>query len=106
IWGKKRKAAFFRNLGEAHQFDSQALHGEWPSLQSLTGPLCQDLPFDLFHLRMIEHADREARRERYNRLDPDKRYQAIGYDYLTDERGLKLRALAPHQDYRGRPTVL
>ena len=50
----------------------------------------------IYHLRMIRREDREARRERYQRLDPEARWQpTVGYAYLTDERGLKLRRV-PH----------
>ncbi len=45
----------------------------------------------VYHLRMIRPEDRQARRERYERLDPDCRWQPEGYSYLTDETGLELR---------------
>lgn len=105
IWGRKTKVAFFRNYGDLHQFDETAWHGEWVSVDSLSNGRCRDVPFDVFHLRMIHVEDREARRKRYNKLDPNRTYQAIGYDYLTDVSGLEVRAITPSQSYRGMPTV-
>ena len=47
---------------------------------------------EVYHLRMLEPADREARRRRYEALDPDAAFQpGLGYAYLTDEAGLRLR---------------
>jgi hypothetical protein len=47
----------------------------------------------LYHLGMLTEDDRSARRARYERLDPDARWQEIGYAYLTDQRGLRLRTV-------------
>jgi hypothetical protein len=43
--------------------------------------------------------DRRARRAKYERLDPDNRWQSIGYAYMTDEAGLRLETLPPGRDY-------
>ena len=47
---------------------------------------------------MIEPADR-ARLERFRRIDPDRIWQPIGYDYLVDENGLELRSFEPGREY-------
>jgi hypothetical protein len=48
---------------------------------------------------MLTAADREARRARYEQLDPDGRWQAVGYAYLTDEAGLRLRRVPPRRSF-------
>ncbi len=48
---------------------------------------------------MLRPEDREARRQRYERADPDRRWQRIGYEYLTDGRGLTLRRISPHRGF-------
>lgn len=101
VWGRKRKAAWFRNLGEAHQFDEAQWHGEWVPMQVWETPRCQVIPYELYHLKMIEAADRAARRARYEALDPGGDFQPIGYGYLTDESGLRLEPIAG--SYRGVP---
>ena len=44
----------------------------------------------VYHLGMLTESDRTARRRRYETLDPDHRWQRIGYAHLTDQTGLRL----------------
>lgn len=103
IWGRKTKLAFFRNAGAAHDYDDSAWHGEWVPMHYMREGRCREVPYDLFHLKMIHEADRIARRDRYKALDPGNKYQPIGYDYLTDDRGILITPLASGQSYRGMP---
>ena len=48
---------------------------------------------------MIHVQDRERRRDRYNRLDPARAFQKIGYDYLTDAAGLLVETLPSGREY-------
>ena len=57
------------------------------------------LNYNLYHLKMIKQSDREARAALYNKLDPDKKMQPIGYDYLTDESNLKLIKIPKSASY-------
>ncbi|OGD21392.1 MAG: hypothetical protein A2W03_06540 [Candidatus Aminicenantes bacterium RBG_16_63_16] len=99
IWGKKRAARLFRALAD-HEFDERPLHGSKAPLQ---GKVLGVFPFAdlvIYHLGMMSREDREARRDRYLRLDPDARWQPdIGYAYLTDERGLRLRRVPAGRGY-------
>ena len=45
-------------------------------------------------------SDREARKQKFKRLDPESRWQSIGYDYLTDETGLTLEPVPEVRDFR------
>lgn len=105
VWGRKRKAAFFRNLGEDHVFDPARWHGEWVPMQAWGTPATRDIDYDLYHLKMLYAADRVQRRRQYELLDPGSDYQSIGYAYLTDERGLELSSIDPARDYEGRPPM-
>jgi hypothetical protein len=97
IWGTKRKACLFRADRE-HRFDERKLHSIWAPWPPRDGEyMTADLR--LYHLRMIRAEDREARAERYRRLDPDNEHQAIGYEYLVDEQGIELQPLEPGRDY-------
>jgi hypothetical protein len=97
VWGRKQKSALFRARTD-HEFDPRPLHGVWSPLNA--GPAWELPEADLiiWHLRMIEEADRIARRARYEALDPEHRWQSIGYAYLTDPTGLEL---APVPEGRG-----
>lgn len=101
LWGRKTKAALFRNLGPDHQFDEAEWHGEWVPMQSWNTPACRTIPYNLYHLKMIHSADRERRRQRYEHVDPTGEFQAVGYAYLTDEDALELERLPPDRLYRG-----
>jgi len=48
---------------------------------------------------MIDPEGRRARADLYNRLDPDRKFQAIGYDYLLDEEGIELQPIEPGRDF-------
>jgi hypothetical protein len=48
---------------------------------------------------MLLPEDRAARRHRYELADPDRRWQRIGYEYLTDTRGLELRRIPARRGY-------
>lgn len=92
IWGRKMVARLFR-LREDHEFDPQPLHGLKAPLQALRRGRFPKADLIIYHLAMIQAEDREARRRRYEAADPDRRWQSIGYEYLTDPRGLTLRSL-------------
>lgn len=42
---------------------------------------------------MVKEEDREKRKDLYNRLDPNKVMQAMGYDYLVDTEKLSLQKI-------------
>ena len=58
-----------------------------------------DADLRLYHLRMIDPADRMPRVERYRRLDPDHRLQEIGYEYMLDNSGLEICPVEPGREY-------
>lgn len=99
VWGRKRVTRLFRAMPD-HQFDPRPLHGSKAPQQAKVFGVFPRANLVIYHLRMMRRADREARRARYLALDPDARWQpAIGYDYLTDERGLTLRQVPADRGY-------
>lgn len=101
VWGRKRQKRLFPvfdnqfPIAEKGTFGSNPLHDAWvpPSYRTLNSRL------NLYHLKMIDPARRAARRDLYNALDPDRRYQKIGYDYLADDTGLELEEIPPGRRY-------
>lgn len=103
IWGRKSHPKLFRFRVD-HEHSEMALHGPWAPLNSQRpGGGFADSELVLYHQRMIHAGDREGRRRRYERLDPDRRFQAIGYEYLTDVSGLERRPLPPGRGYEPLP---
>jgi hypothetical protein len=99
VWGAKLRARLFKNV-PGLRYDTRQLHGQWAPLNGFRRHLgypSADLVF--YHLRMIDPRDRAARRDRYNKLDPGRKFQASGYDYLMDETGLVLKELPPGREY-------
>ena len=95
IWGQKTKASLFR-LRADHEFDLRPLHAHKAPLQERPFRRADLL---IYHLGMLGAADRQARRARYEELDPEARWQAIGYAYLTDEAGLRLRRVPARRSF-------
>jgi hypothetical protein len=99
IWGRKNKACLFRSSRD-HVFDDRRVHSFWASVpEPAEGWPMADLR--IYHLRMIDPKDRSARVALYERVDPDRVWQPIGYDYLLDERDLELTAIEPGRGYVG-----
>jgi len=92
IWGRKMVARLFR-LRADHEFDPRELHGHKAPMQGLRNGRFPKADLTIYHLAMLHSDDREARRARYEKADPDNRWQRIGYTYLTDPTGLSLRSL-------------
>ncbi len=91
VWGGKRVARLFAALPD-HRFDYRPLHAVKAPLQARVWGRFVGADLEIYHLRTIRREDREMRRDRYKSLDPEARWQpGIGYDYLTDEGGLRLR---------------
>ena len=100
IWGRKMVARLFR-AREDHDFDPALLHGIKAPLQARRRGGFPRADLTIYHLAMLHPEDREARRRRYEQLDPDRRWQRIGYGYLTDLNGLELRRIPPDRSFAG-----
>src|SRR5690606_16868796 len=79
------------------KFADQRLHALYTPVEG--GYKRKDLDVNLYHLKMIEPENRVRRAELFNRLDPEKRFQKIGYDYLADETGMRLEAIPAGREF-------
>jgi hypothetical protein len=102
IWGRKRVARLI-SLHDDMNYATNSLHASWHELYPTYR--LRSARASIYHLKMIDPARRKARRDLYEHLDPDRRYQRIGYDYLTDESSLTLKRVSrrhafspPHAD--------
>jgi GT2 family glycosyltransferase/glycosyltransferase involved in cell wall biosynthesis len=98
IWGHKMVARFFRSSRD-HEFDPRELHGHWGPLNGRVNGHFPESDLILYHLRMIHEEDRRRRQERYIALDPNRKWQAGGYEYLTDEFGILLERVPEERGY-------
>jgi len=103
VWGTKSSARLFEARTD-HEFHMQPLHCYWAPLNSMVNGDFLQADLLLYHLRMLHSADRDARRLRYETLDPNREQQSIGYAYLTDTAGLTLERLAAGREYQPLPS--
>lgn len=98
IWGNRTQFRLFPlNRDIAYRIDRKELHHHWYP-DSLLGHETL-LDYDLYHLKSILPEARAKRAALYNSLDPHKKYQSVGYDYLADEQGRKLQKILPGHRY-------
>ncbi|MCU0305557.1 MAG: glycosyltransferase family 2 protein [Thermoanaerobaculales bacterium] len=99
VWRRKCPPRLFRARAD-HIFDDRALHAGKAPLQAKVAGTYPVADLIVYHLRMIRREDREARRRRYEAADPGARWQpGLGYAYLTDESGLRLRRVPRGRSY-------
>jgi hypothetical protein len=100
VWDKKSRAPFFRLPNVISFEQNQAFHGQWyPDEIRERGRIIRTRHI-LYHLKSITQDERIKRRDLYNQLDPDMNFQAIGYDYLTEEgNDFRLEKIHPGRDY-------
>ena len=95
LWGTKHRYPLFP-LRDDQVFDDSPLHGPHHPRnykRRFTG-------LNIYHLRPIVRERRVARRDLYKLLDPGSAYQAVGYDYLADDEGLRLEPIPAGREYR------
>jgi len=95
IWSDKAQFRLFRNLPGPFTFDDRPHHRSWLPLEikNRLDKVGFGGGLSIYHLKMIAPADRAARVARYEALDPDLRLQPMGYAYLSDETGLRLKRI-------------
>jgi len=97
IWGRKSRISLFAASAVGRDLDL-ALHGEW--IADRKGFRVRDAKTNIYHLRMATPERRRLRRNLYATTDPDRRFQAIGYDCLDDERGMVLEKIPKGREFQ------
>lgn len=97
IWGAKKRISLFPAKAAERKLDA-ALHGSWVADQ--TGYTIRDAETNYYHLRMATPERRRLRRELYATADPTRQFQALGYDYLDDDRGMVLEKIPQGRDFK------
>ncbi len=96
VWNAKIKPILF-TVPNSVKMSSQPYHAPNYPIE-LRG--CEVLLNDrTYHLKMVHPKDRIKRRDLYKALDPERLYQSIGYDYLTNDDGLVSTKVPEHLEY-------
>ena len=99
VWGHKTVPRLYK-LRSDHRLDWRELHGSKAPRQARIEGRYPIADLNIYHLGMLTAELREARRRRYELLDPTARWQpTIGYAYLTDTSGLQLREIPKGREY-------
>lgn len=97
IWGQKAKYILFP-LSEQMDFSYDRNHHiPWHYKEIENKKILLD--YNLYHFKMVDKKEREKRKNLYNKIDPNKEMQAIGYDYLTDEENINLVKIPTEKMY-------
>jgi len=96
VWGKKVRFAVFR-LKNDNIYSDKQLHTPKEPQNSDVKIIETDL--NIYHLKHIKPELRKNRKDIYNKLDPQHKFQGIGYDYLDDETDMKLKGIAIGRGY-------
>jgi glycosyltransferase involved in cell wall biosynthesis len=101
MWRDRERHKMFRNNPAHRRFDPRPLHRFWMPLElaSTLVTCSRRTGFNLYHLRMIAAADREARFARYERLDPKQLYEPRGYRHFLDDSSLEREEIKPERDF-------
>lgn len=96
IWAHKTKYVLFPLLA-GQEFMNYKAHSQWAPINSDYSKELQDI--NLYHFKMINPQNRQVRKNLYKKLDPRNDIQKIGYDYLTDEKNIKLEEIPKGREY-------
>lgn len=99
VWGKKMKYILFP-VHEKMTFDismRKKFHIPWYHDDLMRKLL--PTKYTAYHLKMVFNEEREARKNLYEKHDPNHECQSIGYQYLTEMEGLQLARIDPSQAY-------
>jgi hypothetical protein len=99
LWGGKIRFNLFKPPPHSHP-EMADWHGRWYPREA--GYRTEIVDVNLYHLKMITPERRVARAALYEALDPDHRFQKIGYDYLADDSGLQLEIIPKSRGYHPR----
>ncbi len=112
LWGRKRQARLFPLLDQPASRSALSGKKDFHDVWHPRGYAHWRTDINLYHLKMIDPARRVRRRDVYSAIDPDNRYQAIGYAYLADESGRVLEPVPRNRAYHpphvddGRPWMV
>ena len=93
-WGHKSQIRLYPASATLIPLE-KSLHGLW--ISSKDGYSIRDSALNLYHLRHASLERSQHRRDTYAAADPERRFNPIGYDYLSDMRGAIMKTIPPER---------
>ncbi len=96
IWGQKHRYSLYPVYPDQRMKEMDFNIKTWP-----INPEYKKVSLDinLYHLKMIDPENRKKRVEWLKSIDPESKTQIRGYDYLLDEKGIKLETIPKGREY-------
>ncbi|PIR07488.1 hypothetical protein COY65_01430 [Candidatus Jorgensenbacteria bacterium CG_4_10_14_0_8_um_filter_39_13] len=103
-YGKLTKFVMFKVPNEISYTDRPhgSLHSPWLPSALRDAQFHWSTDWRIYHLRMIRPEDRKIRFEKFRRIDPENKWQSIGYSHLLDETGLELKEIERGREFNMR----
>jgi len=96
LWGTKTRLRLKKNFLKGKEAAikpsiEKKYHGgfNYPGIPIKAGPAV----YEIYHYGCVTESKRQQRVAKYNELDPDKKFQRMGYDYMLDYSGLELKTV-------------
>lgn len=96
IWGRKHRYSLYPVYPGQKIKEKFFNMKTWPTNSEYKRV---NLGINLYHLKMIDPQNRIERVEWLKSVDPEAKTQSIGFDYLLDERGIKLEKIPDGRGY-------
>lgn len=96
IWGQKLRPRLYPMLPGQKILNRRI---QCPSYPQNSDYHIEDVDVNIYHLKMIEVENRRKRAEMFNLLDPTRKYQGVGYDYLMDEEAAEFEKIPEGREY-------
>ncbi|MGC9603096.1 MAG: glycosyltransferase family A protein [Minisyncoccia bacterium] len=77
----------------------RALHTPWLPAGLRDQHLLWSTEYRVYHFCSLRAEDRRRRYEKFKRIDPDNKWQPIGYDHLIQEDGVRLKEIEPGREF-------
>lgn len=97
LWGGKFKVILYP-ASTTLKPSEDTLHGGW--VRHDPAWIYVDSGLNLYHLRHISPRRTVHRREIYAAVDPNRNFQNVGYDYLSDPRGAVYESIPPDRRFQ------
>ena len=99
--GRLSKFVLFKVPTEISYADrpKRALHSSWLPVAMMNPAYHWSTDYRIYHLRSVHPADRIRRFEKFRRIDPENKWQPVGYDHLVSEVGIELKTIEPGREF-------
>ena len=100
-YGKLTKFTMFKVPDKISYSDRPrgCLHSPWMPEALMDSSFHWSTDYRIYHLRMIRPEDRKIRFEKFRRIDPENKWQPVGYSHMCNEIDLELKEIERGREF-------